>query len=1210
MYNRIWASCDWHLWNKENTSKHPYRSISYINHLAENYQKDIKPGDLWLYLGDLCDPEVAQVPKLREIISSIPGYKVMCRGNKDTETDDYYLDLGFDAICDVCKIGIIVFSHKPVKIDPDQINIHGHLHSMTMSTGDYQHINVYCDTADNHPTSLDDVLDRALKQGGEQVLVGIDQYFNSLDNYTQYRDILDLTNEYQITESTTTPMNEILFPDIASTGAWEQDDDYEPGKKKKEPMADGEGSLDESTSLVSRVSPGYKPHGKKSLTSFKKYVCDEGSFEKWYEKFRSELKHVRVNSNCFITLWIDEEHQRTLTEHLVAYICIEQRGNDHVIQALEVLPEYRGYGLSKQLMKYAKINDADVLYVDPDNKVAIKLYQDCGWKFGEDKNRGKLQPMFLGENAMRPNPPYFNKPVIYLSRESLNHDPVVCGKPFAEDLPSAVANTHKQDRNGEYYIVSPEPGYLDMRYSVECPNSWWSPDDVIAVTVGKMRFTSPTDYEIIEIANDDGTVTKLNEATIKFVNDKGVDVPKVCPKCGAKVGVFLKGEPVFLCTNKKCSKYFGTVPFNEAAQPDSLMLEIRAFNDTLNNYDYGYYNLKTHQKVTGADMSAYRTISPAEYAKYQLGVCWDFVEYEKYWFDRYFSNVHTQLYYLEANDKSNSTHTFLTFQYNGKWYWFESSWYRYRGIHEYTSESSMVSDVIEKFRPEKTNTVYALKFGGMIKYHLTPREYMKSIWKNGTPANPETVKMKASLHESVDAVDDTSENYLEPDVDSSPFGEDKRFFNHIKDFRDDYTLITESSYQFELEDHSLRFFDTIDESATNDTKLYPVYVMLIHSGSLLSNAIKTVTNSKFSHSVISFDSTFRNMYSFGRKRDANPFIGAFIKEDIKSKFYQDHPIPYAIYVVPCTAAQIAAMKKRLDYFIRNSTKFKYDFTGLFKNYFGIADNPEYKWFCSRFVADILNAGSPSDHPFIIEPSLMKPEDFRYTTFATYVTGGESLSMYEQTYTDKQTKRILRAEQIRRTRIIVGEKLAAMEELPLAESVICNLDRRDPMQEKALSYQLSMLDEASIDGFLQYLQSFKLHFNKQGDIIISRREYDQLDQYAKRSIKMLRTYEKAGNMAGVKDELCRVRYMILLIDQNYLSPKAQSSPRTNADLVKQMTDLRSVLLNVFQQYLRKVTEIDPQYNFEKSYNASIYGKDTKIPKAVLTALGKTVLTKLT
>lgn len=61
---------------------------------------------------------------------------------------------------------------------------------------------------------------------------------------------------------------------------------------------------------------------------------------------------------------------------------------------------------------------------------------------------------------------------------------------------------------------------------------------------------------------------KVNESTIfqevKYINDKGNKVPKICPKCGSHVGVYLKGEPVFLCSNKKCSKYFGTVPCNES----------------------------------------------------------------------------------------------------------------------------------------------------------------------------------------------------------------------------------------------------------------------------------------------------------------------------------------------------------------------------------------------------------------------------------------------------------------------------------------------------------------------------------------------------------------------------------------------------------------------------------------------------------------------
>lgn len=52
------------------------------------------------------------------------------------------------------------------------------------------------------------------------------------------------------------------------------------------------------------------------------------------------------------------------------------------------------------------------------------------------------------------------------------------------------------------------------------------------------------------------------------VNDEGKKVPENCPKCGSKIGIFFKGEPVFLCTNKDCNKYYGTLPFNESIDID------------------------------------------------------------------------------------------------------------------------------------------------------------------------------------------------------------------------------------------------------------------------------------------------------------------------------------------------------------------------------------------------------------------------------------------------------------------------------------------------------------------------------------------------------------------------------------------------------------------------------------------------------------------
>ena len=55
--------------------------------------------------------------------------------------------------------------------------------------------------------------------------------------------------------------------------------------------------------------------------------------------------------------------------------------------------------------------------------------------------------------------------------------------------------------------------------------------------------------------------TTLYEDKKKIVlNDEGDVVPEVCPKCGSKVVVKIQGEPIYICSNKKCNKYFGTMP--------------------------------------------------------------------------------------------------------------------------------------------------------------------------------------------------------------------------------------------------------------------------------------------------------------------------------------------------------------------------------------------------------------------------------------------------------------------------------------------------------------------------------------------------------------------------------------------------------------------------------------------------------------------------
>ena len=56
--------------------------------------------------------------------------------------------------------------------------------------------------------------------------------------------------------------------------------------------------------------------------------------------------------------------------------------------------------------------------------------------------------------------------------------------------------------------------------------------------------------------------SNLEEKRKKVVkNDKGEVVPEKCTVCGEKVGLYIKGEPVYLCS--KCGKYYGTMPFKK-----------------------------------------------------------------------------------------------------------------------------------------------------------------------------------------------------------------------------------------------------------------------------------------------------------------------------------------------------------------------------------------------------------------------------------------------------------------------------------------------------------------------------------------------------------------------------------------------------------------------------------------------------------------------
>ena len=81
----------------------------------------------------------------------------------------------------------------------------------------------------------------------------------------------------------------------------------------------------------------------------------------------------------------------------------------------------------------------------------------------------------------------------------------------------------------------------------------------------------------------------------------------------------------------------------------------------------------------------------------KIGTCWDQVELERLWFEKNNYSFKTIFSCFEVNRPNNlSTHTFLIYEKDGKWYWFEHAFESYRGIHEYDSEELAIEDVLNK----------------------------------------------------------------------------------------------------------------------------------------------------------------------------------------------------------------------------------------------------------------------------------------------------------------------------------------------------------------------------------------------------------------------------------------------------------------------------------------------------------------------------------
>ena len=148
-----------------------------------------------------------------------------------------------------------------------------------------------------------------------------------------------------------------------------------------------------------------------------------------------------------------------------------------------------------------------------------------------------------------------------------------------------------------------------------------------------------------------------------------------------------------------------------------------------------------------------------------------------------------------------------------------------------------------------------------------------------------------------------------------------------------------------------------------------VYIVLTATGTWFSRTIKWVTKAPLNHASLSFDRELKDVYSFGRKKLSNPIFAGFVQENFADPFYEDAPC--AVYRLRVGENGRAEMRSLVNEMKRHPDRYRYHLLGLIGVLIRRRIPRENAYFCSHFVASLLERGDcrPVDKPsYFVTPA--------------------------------------------------------------------------------------------------------------------------------------------------------------------------------------------------------------------------------------------------
>jgi calcineurin-like phosphoesterase family protein len=163
--DQTWIISDTHFFHA-NIGRYCDRPEGWQNKIIENWNHFIQSDEVVFHLGDLA---LGRKDHLISLIPQLNGQLFLMRGNHDRRSKSFYQELNISLVPDpylmIHPSGIrLMFSHRPIlTLEPNLLNLHGHIHNNPAPELGPRHINMSVEVAGYRPWRLGDVLTPYLK---------------------------------------------------------------------------------------------------------------------------------------------------------------------------------------------------------------------------------------------------------------------------------------------------------------------------------------------------------------------------------------------------------------------------------------------------------------------------------------------------------------------------------------------------------------------------------------------------------------------------------------------------------------------------------------------------------------------------------------------------------------------------------------------------------------------------------------------------------------------------------------------------------------------------------------------------------------------------------------------------------------------------------------------------------------------------------------